>query len=100
MFSKIAKFWSFELRRVAPLAIQTMHPSNKHSNDNRSGFRHPLGQSRSPYPGLVCHWTLIKGSGQLVCCWQVEDDITAPADEPGRSRMTNRMFMPLRHAAR
>ncbi len=99
MFRKIAKFWSCELRRVAPSAVQAVHSSNKHSNDNRPGLRRPTGQRRSPHPGLVCHWTMSEDSGRLVCCWQTEDDVATSADEPGRSRVTNRAFARLRRAA-
>lgn len=77
MFSKIAKFRSFDLRRVAPLNVRAVHSSNKPSNDNRPGFRHPIGQRRGPHPTLACHWILV-GGGRLVCRWQVEDPLQRP----------------------
>lgn len=90
MFSKIAKFRSFEPRRVVSPCVQAVHSSNKPSNDNRPGFRRPAGQRRRPQPALVCHWIPIEGSGRLACRWVVADDVAASADEPGRSRMTRR----------
>lgn len=99
MFSKIAKFRSFEPRRMAPPGVQAVCSSNKPSNDNRPGFRRPLGQRRRPQPGLVCHWTPVEGSGQLMCHWQVEGRAAA-ADEPDQSLMTtNGLFATLYRAA-
>ena len=99
MFSKIARFRSFDLRRVAPPSIRAGHSSNKPSNDNRPGFRRPIVQRRIPHPGLVCHWTPTEGSDRLVCLWRVEDHAAASANEPNQSFTSCCLLDPLYRAA-
>ncbi|MGY3442114.1 MULTISPECIES: hypothetical protein [unclassified Bradyrhizobium] len=61
MFEKLAKFRSFEPRRVP-------RPAAIHSNDNLPGFRRLAGRRR---PTPACHWVLIEG--RLECRWRIDD---------------------------
>lgn len=78
MFEKLAKFRSFEPRRVTPRAVT-------HCNDNRPGASRPARRRR---PIAACHWILI--DGRLECRWAVDD----PGGDLDQQRCAGRHFGP------
>jgi hypothetical protein len=73
MFQKLAKF-----RLVRSLGLVPGRRAAMPANDNLPGGlrprRAPSRAPRSKSRPLICRWSLIDGSTQLVCRWQSEED--------------------------
>lgn len=103
MFTRLARFQHFELRRVAPLEPRRGAPVvarraalgprlAMHPNDKLPGFRHPAGRRRPPKPVLACHWYLVEG--RLECRWLAEVSDEAPTDDLDRHRLMRGRYGP------
>ncbi|MBR0894378.1 hypothetical protein JQ616_05395 [Bradyrhizobium tropiciagri] len=82
MFEKLAKFRSFEPRRLP-------RPAASYSNDNLPGFRRPADRQR---PTPACHWVLI--DGRLECRWIVDATTESSVDDLNRQRRADRRSGP------
>src|ERR1019366_3962258 len=78
MFTRLAKFRSFEPQRRAARWRKAMH-----SNDNLPGRCRPAGELRSPPPALACHWYLNDRDGRLECHWETADLEEGPSATQG-----------------
>ncbi|OKO85990.1 hypothetical protein [Bradyrhizobium sp. AS23.2] len=87
MFTRLAKFRSFEPRRAAYAAQPVTH-----SNDNLQGFLRPQGRRLRPTRALACRWYLV--DGHLECRWDVADSGELPTADLDHQRIADRTSGP------